>query len=150
MKKNPPNEEGFVVRYSNGLRLKLKYAEYVRLHKLLTGFSVKDVWNQLRLGKPVADLLTDVPDEFFDWVRAWEKKLTKAYDEINEDVENTFLFLQHQAIMGSRVEFAKYVTKNYNPISAELFRKLDKRLYGDIIWKKIRPRGAKVFKLDEV
>jgi RNA ligase len=36
--------EGFVVRFKSGLRAKIKYAEYVRLHRILTGISERDIW----------------------------------------------------------------------------------------------------------
>jgi len=31
------NREGFVVRFSNGFRMKVKFAEYIRLHRIITG-----------------------------------------------------------------------------------------------------------------
>jgi RNA ligase len=42
-----PNEEGFVLHWGNGLRLKIKFAEYVRLHRILTGVSNKDIWRYI-------------------------------------------------------------------------------------------------------
>ncbi len=41
------NAEGFVVHFKSGLRVKLKYAEYIRLHRILTGVSNKDVWRYI-------------------------------------------------------------------------------------------------------
>lgn len=35
-KREGENKEGFVIRYESGLRLKIKFSEYVRLHKLDT------------------------------------------------------------------------------------------------------------------
>ncbi|MFE6856013.1 RNA ligase, partial [Streptomyces sp. NPDC057674] len=36
--------EGFVLRFASGRRAKAKLAEYVRLHKVLTGVTERDIW----------------------------------------------------------------------------------------------------------
>ncbi|MFI5828784.1 RNA ligase [Streptomyces sp. NPDC051578] len=36
--------EGFVLRFASGVRAKAKIAEYVRLHKVLTGVTERDIW----------------------------------------------------------------------------------------------------------
>src|SRR6202795_4064115 len=44
---NTSNEEGYVLTYSNGVKVKVKFAEYVRLHRILTGLNPKTVWEML-------------------------------------------------------------------------------------------------------
>ena len=41
IKESAPNSEGIVVRFDDGLRVKVKYEEYIRLHKLLTGVNAR-------------------------------------------------------------------------------------------------------------
>ncbi len=41
---NEENKEGFVVRFKNGFRLKIKFSEYLRLHKIITGVSNIAIW----------------------------------------------------------------------------------------------------------
>ena len=36
--------EGYVVRFASGVRVKAKFADYLRLHRLLTGVTERDVW----------------------------------------------------------------------------------------------------------
>ena len=36
--------EGFVLRFQSGVRAKAKFTEYVRLHRLLTGITERDIW----------------------------------------------------------------------------------------------------------
>jgi RNA ligase len=69
------NAEGFVVRFKNDFRVKLKFAEYVRLHRILTGFSNVMVWEYLAESKPFDELLEKVPDEFYEWLKNTEKTL---------------------------------------------------------------------------
>ena len=39
--------EGFVIRFRSGVRCKIKYAEFVRLHRILTGITERDVWRAM-------------------------------------------------------------------------------------------------------
>lgn len=41
------NAEGYVIRFESGIRAKAKFAEYVRLHRLLTGVTERDIWRAL-------------------------------------------------------------------------------------------------------
>ena len=58
-----PNKEGFVVRFESGLRLKCKFEEYVRLHRLITQCTTRTIWDLLRNNQTFDDLLEKVPDE---------------------------------------------------------------------------------------
>lgn len=75
------DDEGFVVTFASGLKLKLKFQEYVRLHRLLTQVSSKSIWEVLKNGDPLNDVLDRVPDEFYQWVRETERKLRAKHDE---------------------------------------------------------------------
>jgi ATP-dependent RNA circularization protein (DNA/RNA ligase family) len=69
--KNETNKEGFVLRYFPGnFRMKIKFEEYVRLHKLMTEISTKSIWEALKNGDDILELLKDVPDEFFERIRS--------------------------------------------------------------------------------
>ena len=38
------DEEGYVIRFVSGIRAKCKFAEYTRLHRLLTGVTERNIW----------------------------------------------------------------------------------------------------------
>ena len=42
------NREGFVIRFADGFRMKLKYEDYWTLHYLKSGFSEKNIYNALK------------------------------------------------------------------------------------------------------
>ena len=48
---NGDNREGFVVRFSNGFRIKLKYQEYMRLHFLKAGFTENKIFEYISTGE---------------------------------------------------------------------------------------------------
>lgn len=89
-----PNTEGFVVYFpDSNERVKIKQEDYVALHRIVTGLNARTVWEHLRDGKPLVDLLEPLPAEFHDWVREVAEELhmivydrvaaaKDAYDEI--------------------------------------------------------------------
>jgi RNA ligase len=134
------NKEGFVVRFKSGQRVKLKFEEYKRLHKLLTGISPKLIWECLSNGTGVEKLIERVPDEFHAWVKEIELRLKVEYaiieNKAHEDFQDT----------GNRKETAEYFKTKEN--TDLLFAILDHKNYAPMIWKKIKPKGERCFKCD--
>ena len=62
------NFEGYVVRFDNGLRVKVKLDDYVRLHKLMTGITANRIWEILAAGQDVEAVIRELPDEMYDEV----------------------------------------------------------------------------------
>lgn len=146
------NQEGFVCRYSNGLRLKLKSEDYRRLHKILTGFSAKDVWETLRQGKTLDDLLNIVPDEFYQWVKKVESELRQSKDKVDEDA---IIIYQEVIKLPSRKEQALQIMKSVKEknrgLSGVIFSMLDGRneKAEEAAWKIIEPNADKVMTRDD-
>ena len=139
------NEEGFVIHYpSTGLRLKVKFEEYVRLHRLLTQVSSKSIWELLRSGQGLGELLDKVPDEFYDWVRKKEMEFKKEYNQIDEEVKITF---KNVLKYDTRKEQAMYLSPFKSSYQACVFAMLNGKDYKDIIWKGLRPKYEKPFQI---
>lgn len=134
------NKEGFVVRFNNGFRVKMKFAEYVRLHRIVTGVSNIAIWEYLADGKPFDELLERVPDEFFAWVKHTQHTLTGQYAEIEKLCKSVF------KDFGGRKETALYFQQQKYP--SVLFSMLDGKPYEKVIWKIIRPKFSKPFKTE--
>jgi RNA ligase len=144
------NEEGYVVRFSNGERIKIKGAEYVRLHALLAHLSTTSVWEVLSNGGEVSTVLDGVPDEIWDRVREYEAHLKGEYIKIDEEARSEFETILRTTGWGDRKLFAdivmgktdEWATKSkYAPI---LFKLYDNKPYSDIIWSMIRPEYRKL------
>ena len=135
-----PNREGFVLRFlGTGLRLKLKFDEYVRLHKIMTGWSAKDVWEAMGMGSrpAVCRLMDRVPDEFYAEVR-----------KVMEDLEERAAAIEAQCLedfrgipLGDRRDAARYITTRDNP--HVLFAMLDGKDYKQKIWALVKPSGVR-------
>ena len=138
---NIENEEGFVLYYPKANKhIKIKFEEYMRLHKIITQVSKIGIWESMRYGTSMERVLKDVPDEFFDWVKAEKKKIQDDYDEIYDCCGSYFESIQLKD--WTRKEQAlfinKEVPKKYRGI---VFTMMDGGDYKDLIYKRIRPKG---------
>jgi len=77
--KNIKNKEGYVVKFSNNSRCKIKFDEYIKLHSLYTKTSTRDIWKCLREGDDITSILDDCPDEIYDWIKKVSEKLEKEF-----------------------------------------------------------------------
>lgn len=138
------NEEGFVARFSNGFRVKLKYKQYLYLHKIITGLSVKGIWEILSSGN--APDFSNVPDEFHGWYRKQEAKIREDYARLECGAKAVF---HGTPKLDSRKDYAAVFTQ-HKELSGVLFRMLDGRPYSDLLWKQVKPSVHEVFKNDEI
>lgn len=141
------DREGYVIRFKNGFRMKIKGEEYKRLHRILTNISNRDIWEYLKDHKPFDEILDKVPDEFYDWVSNTADGLLEKYGEIEKKSLNDFARIIKSCNIDDRKCFALEALKCNNP--SILFSMLDKKDYRDIIWKIIYPTYSKPFKNDE-
>lgn len=137
------NEEGFVIRFKSGLRLKVKFEEYKRLHRLLTQCTARTIWELLRDNQSFDDLLQKVPDEFYSWVQTTRRVLQTQFDNIETFAKEISTQVKD---LPTRKEQATIVCKH--AYSAVIFSMLDGKPYADIIWKQLKPQAEKPFKKD--
>ena len=139
------SKEGYVIRFRNGMRMKIKGDEYVRLHRILTNFSTTDIWELLRTGGNLDEFLDRVPDEFDNWVRLTMLELQSQFESIKFRSVTDFEYYKIQS-NGDKKEFALLIKNNdYRSI---LFAMWDGKSYDDTIWKMIKPVWSKPFKKD--
>jgi RNA ligase len=145
------DEEGFVVRFSNGDRMKIKGEEYLRLHKIMTNISTTAVWEMLSEGRDVLEVVKDVPDEFYNKIKMYVRDLKYTYFSLSEYAGKTHDGFRYGKFGDkdpepTKKEFAEFLsTNNYNPIIKALcFAMWDKKDYDKIIWKHIKPEFRKL------
>jgi len=141
------DREGYVIRFKNGFRMKIKGEEYKRLHRILTNVSNRDIWEYLKDDKPLDEILNKVPDEFYNWVKETKDNFLHQFKTIDIDYTYTFKTLININGITERKKFADYAKSYKN--SSILFAMLDNKDYKQIIWKLIYPTYSKPFKKDE-
>lgn len=136
------NSEGFVIRFKNGIRVKLKYDEYVRLHRLVTGVNAKTIWDLLRNSQSFDELLNNFPDEYYQWITDTKNNLISDFKNIEDTAIDTFNKVKN---LSTRKEQALWIKDNYK-LSGIIFAMLDKKPHADMIWKLIKPKLEKPYK----
>lgn len=86
------NFEGYVIRFESGMRVKVKLDEYVRLHKIMTGFTPNRIWEILSNGGDLKSIIRDVPDEFFE-------ELVSVADDLISDHSSLFMLYRYTLSM---------------------------------------------------
>jgi len=142
------DREGYVIKFKNGFRMKIKGEEYVRLHRILTGFSNVSIWEYLKEKKDFQELLSRVPDEFDLWVKETAKDLKIRYENIQKEYTWIYEHIMRVENANDRKVFAELSNRYSHP--SILFNMLDEKDYSDYIWKMIRPEYSKPFWQKEV
>jgi len=143
------DQEGFVVKFSNGDRIKVKGIEYLRLHKIMTNMSTTAVWECLKNGDDIETLLKDVPDEFYDKIKSYSKDLRYGFFQISEragKLHDGFRYGKYGDVdpEPTKKEFAEFVFKQQKVLHPVMFAMWDKKNYDEIIWRLIRPEFKKL------
>ena len=140
------DNEGYVIRFSGGMRMKIKGDEYVRLHRILTNFSTKDIWELLKNGEPLEPFLDRVPDEFDAWVKEVVRDLQTRYDSILNDYQTILFNIWHP----DKKLFAEYAKRYPHPsLLFSMYDNKKNKCGYDYIWKLLKPKYEKPFKKDE-
>lgn len=147
--KDREGKEGIVIRSGNKM-LKLKQADYVELHRLVTNLSPKTIWEMLGDGKTIVDICSDIPDEFHEYVEKHGYALlsdagstaalaTAAYHDIVSA-------LGGDPDLIPRKKFAELAGKSEH--RNLLFLLLDGKDIRPVIWKSLKPRADKLISSD--
>lgn len=129
------NKEGYVIRFSNGSRIKFKYKEYMRLHKIFSGVNEKYIWESLRDGKPID--LVNIPDELFDFIKVTTEKISNEFQYLEDNLNN--IYDSSIVHLKTRKEQAMHILNQHKALSSALFLKLDGGDYRKRLWDMVKP-----------
>ena len=146
------SKEGYVIRFKNGFRMKIKGDEYVRLHKILTNISNRDIWEYLKDDKPFDELLEKVPDEFNDWVKTTIRDLKYACFQLRETAGKLHDGFRYGKFGDrdpepTKKEFAEFVMKQQKVLHPIMFAMWDgnNEKVDEIIWKLVKPQYSRPY-----
>ncbi len=122
--------EGVVANYG-GLRLKMKTDEYVRLHRIVTNFTPKRVWEALSEGQTIDR--QNIPEEFLNWLEDTENDLRAEYAELDKKISD--------AVEATKDLTNKEVGLSDNPMKNYIFYSRSGKDLSEAIWKAIKPKG---------
>lgn len=148
----PEDEEGLVFYFpGRDLRFKMKKAEYIRLHRIVTNVTSRSLWETLANGGSFNELLERVPDEFYSWVKQTVADFEERHRQRTLELQSQYfqilaaLDTLHGAGKWSRKDFAVYVTKNHKKDAAHHFAALDGKNISKSVWAELKPAYEKPF-----
>ena len=132
--------EGFVAKFSNGYRIKIKNEDYVKLHRMIFHTSSKDIWLALQENR-LESVYEVLPDEMLPWVRGIEKDLVSQYNELMEN--GNYIAKTAMRRYSSKEDIARYI--RLFPEKAIAFQIANGKLpkAKDLVWKMIKPKYSK-------
>ena len=145
------DKEGYVIRFKNGFRMKIKGEEYLRLHKIMTNLSTTGVWEILSTGGKMEDYLKDVPDEFYKKVKMYVQSLNYGhyqYSEYAGKMHDGFRYGKYgdKEVEPTKKEFAEHLERNnvHPKVKSICFAMWDRKPYDNIIWNLVKPKFEKL------
>ena len=120
------DEEGFVVRFTNGDRVKIKGAEYLRLHKIMTNVSTTSIWEIMSEGGNLDEILNNVPDEFYNKIKQYENTLKYGYYQYWNQCSKMYEYFRYgkygdKEVEPTKKEFADYIKDKHPIIKSIMF-----------------------------
>jgi len=146
------NFEGYVLCWrrpgTTPFRLKVKYVDYLRIHRMIATVSPKAIFKCLSEG--TRDDLTEWTTESTPWfnrfVTKWVRALEYRYNEIEQKANGVFhtcnqvMKALHKEDFPLRKEWAEMFLREENKdIAGVLFAMLDGKDYKQVIWKLVKP-----------
>jgi len=137
------DKEGYVIKFKSGFRMKIKGAEYCRLHSIVTRISNRTVWEYLKDGRSFDDLIDHVPDEFYTWIKGQTKKFNDMFHITNTICLEIFYNEINDTM--TRKEVAEVVLSKDRRYKGILFGLYDGKNVDRMIWQLLYPEYSKPY-----
>ena len=82
------NAEGFVVRFNNGYRVKIKYEEYLRIHRVISKVTPLGIWDMMKNNDDIEEVRSILPEEHIDKFDEIFKRLYGTYIILIDEIRN--------------------------------------------------------------
>jgi RNA ligase len=115
MKKTlPMQEEGWVIRFQNGFRIKVKGDEYCKMARILNSINPLAIWEVMKENKVMSDRLElpynykmNIPEEILPEVTHLEFKIKELFLKANSEVMNEY----DRTLMWAKTYFPDNINK---------------------------------------
>ena len=133
------NREGFVIRFSNGFRMKLKYEQYFKIHFLRSMLSKKLILEHIMNGtlSEIEDMISQLDEENQIYYKTKVKEIYDRYAEIEKTLLDMYISPE---CFKTQKEYAAWVLGNpaHKGYAAMMFLKAKGADYSPKIWSIIK------------
>jgi RNA ligase len=113
------DNEGYVIRFKSGPRLKIKGDEYCRIHRILSKVTPLAIWEAIVEGDDLVEVRLELPEEmekdFNEIISIYEQHLKDFVKEVTELYEKSKIFVDDK-------ELALYMDENPNAYKSEKYK----------------------------
>jgi len=124
------HREGWVLRFSGGLRVKIKGNAYRIAHRIVTQASFNQVLSAIADGTLLM-LIEGIPDEFLGDVRAWQSEIERTVSDTHQRVKT----LLEQVPREDRKTAALWIRENCPHDAPYVFAMLDGKDITPLVYK---------------
>ena len=142
---NLTNKEGFVIKFKNGLRLKLKFANYTEMHAVVSKITNVTVWEMLREKKSFEEMISNLPDELFAWIEELTNGFLSEFKTIENNSRADFIKIMSSLNNQDRRKLA--IQAKNSEYTKIIFAMVDNKNYEEIIWQMLKPEKELPFRL---
>ncbi|MGL4998005.1 MAG: RNA ligase [Cetobacterium sp.] len=134
------NSEGWVAWVNSYKAVKIKQADYVELHRIVSSLNEKEVWRQKKAGT-YDTFIVNLPDEFYEWATGVGEDLQAAFDMESGRAADYAKVVSDK--FTERKEQAQYIQKTYSKtIWGDIFAALDGKDTSEGIWRRLEPKNS--------
>jgi len=140
--KEMKGREGFVIRFHNGMRVKIKTDWYCQLAKIMANLSPICLWECMKDGKVPSERLREIPEELRGLAEQYKQKLEEQYGQLFEELVKIVKPLVDQyRDSGDRKAFALKAKTFCSLARASAFLMADKKPISDLVMDAIYPKS---------
>lgn len=135
-KKDLPNKEGYIIKFDNGQRCKIKFDNYIQKHFFNFSLSTKLVWRHLKEGT-LDILIEDLPDESHVLIDRCGFKLLLDFERVRRVLEHN-LSVVKTIDFDSRKDLVEFIKDKMSHPNLTLAL-YDRKVISDEIYRLIEP-----------
>jgi len=140
--KEMEGREGFVIRFADGRRVKVKTDWYCHIAKIMSNMTPISLWECMKDGKVPGERMREIPEELRPLAEQYKDKIEGQFSKLKDDVIGRLKpLLEKYKDSGDRKSFAMEVADMPHLTKRCSFLLLDKKSIDQVIMNEIYPKA---------
>jgi RNA ligase len=144
-------EEGFVVRFEDGERVKFKSAEYLKIARLISDMTPLNFWKAMKDGEVQQEILEEIPEEFREEADRIKFNIEISYAKVMTEIQSDYNYAVKSIgglvdLQEDRKKLGLFLKENGSELkhAGAIFPMLLNNGVDKYIMKVIRPKGNEI------
>ncbi len=143
----PSSEEGYVLRYDDGTRVKIKGDEYCRIHRMISNITPLAIWESMKNGDNLDFIRKEIPEEFWEDFDTIRGLLTDKLDTILSEIKEVHNKTKHLVdkdvglMLNTFTPCVKTLIFPFRKLNGDMIAIAGDKRFIETIYRIIRPNG---------